>query len=83
MNKTTINKIKGTIYGQVIGDALGLGAEFMSKEEVKANYPDGLTDYNQIVQDYHRSKWEKGAWTDDTDQFLCIMDSFLENGKLD
>ena len=49
----TINKIKGTIYGQVIGDALGLGAEFMSKEEVKENYPNGLTDYGQVVQDSH------------------------------
>jgi ADP-ribosylglycohydrolase len=59
--KQTINKIKGTIYGQVIGDALGLGAEFMSKASVKENYPKGLTDYDQIVQDYHRSKWEKEA----------------------
>ena len=83
MNKTTINKIKGTIYGQVIGDALGLGAEFMSKEEVRDNYPNGLTDYEQIVQDKHRSRWERGAWTDDTDQFLCIMDSLLDKGKVE
>ena len=61
MNKTTINKIKGTIYGQVIGDALGLSTEFMSKEEVLDNYPTGLTDFGQIIQDEHRSKWEKGA----------------------
>ncbi|RUA23682.1 MAG: hypothetical protein DSY76_09200 [Bacteroidetes bacterium] len=39
----------------------------MSKEEVRANYPDGLTDYSQIIQEKHRSKWQKGAWADDTD----------------
>ena len=61
------NKIKGLIHGQVIGDALGLGTEFMSKEEVRANYPNGLTDYSQIIQEKHRSKWQKGAWADDTD----------------
>ena len=54
--KTTINKIKGTIYGQVIGEALSFGAEFMSLEEVMKNYPNGLTDFGQIIQDEHRSK---------------------------
>jgi len=73
-----IDRIKGLFFGQAIGDALGLGTEFMSKAQVYDNYPDGLTDYGQIIQDKHRSRWPKGAWTDDTDQFLCICDSILK-----
>ena len=76
------NKIKGLIYGQAIGDALGLGTEFMSKSEVRAKYPNGLTNYDQIFQDKHRSRWGKGSWTDDTDQFLCILDSIIANRSI-
>jgi len=76
------DKVKGLIFGQAIGDALGLGAEFMSKEEVIYHYPNKLNNYNQIIQDKHRSRWKKGAWTDDTDQFLCILDSILENKEV-
>lgn len=72
----------GCLYGQAIGDALGLGSEFMSKDEVKVNYPDGLKIYAQIIQDAHRRRWAKGAWTDDTEMMLCILNGF-ENGKFD
>ena len=70
----------GCLYGQAVGDALGLGAEFMLKDDVKKNYPDGLKNYNQIIQDAHRRRWAKGAWTDDTDMMLCILNGF-EKGK--
>ena len=70
----------GCLYGQAIGDALGLGTEFMSKDEVNKNYPDGLKNYSQIIQDAHRRRWAKGAWTDDTDMMLCILEGF-ENGR--
>ena len=33
------NKMLGCLYGQAIGDALGLGTEFMSKEQVGLYYP--------------------------------------------
>lgn len=73
------DKMLGCLYGQAIGDALGLGAEFMSKDDVNKNYPERLKNYNQIIQDTHRRRWAKGAWTDDTDMMLCILDAF-ENG---
>ncbi|MGG5511495.1 ADP-ribosylglycohydrolase family protein [Myroides odoratimimus] len=76
------NKIKGVFYGQAIGDALGLGTEFMSKGEVLEHYPTGLNDYSQVIQDAHRSRWKKGDWTDDTDQFLCICDSIISTGQV-
>ena len=37
------------LYGQAIGDVLGLGSEFMNKDEVCKNYTDGLCKYNQII----------------------------------
>ncbi len=66
------DKIKGCIYGQAIGDALGLGTEFMQADEVRKYYPSGLQRYDQIIQDSHRCRWVRGAWTDDTDMMLYI-----------
>lgn len=76
MKQNIRNKMLGCLYGQAIGDALGLGSEFMTKDEVRKNYPNGLSHYGQIVQDWHRRRWGKGAWTDDTDMMLCILSAF-------
>lgn len=70
----------GALFGQAIGDALGLGSEFMSKEKVMHYYPDGLTSYSQIIQDAHRCRWQQGMWTDDTDMMLCIADALIASG---
>ncbi len=79
MNNHIIDKLKGVIFGQAIGDALGLGSEFLLKEEVQKYYPNGLTDYNQIIQDAHRSRWEEGDWTDDTDMMLLHRQKMCVN----
>lgn len=79
MDSNTKDKMLGCLYGQAIGDALGLGTEFMSKNDVNNNYPKKLTNYSQIIQDRHRSRWDKGAWTDDTEMMLCILRAF--NGE--
>ncbi len=76
------DRIRGVIYGQAIGDALGLGAEGLLKSQVSEYYPSGLQRYSQIVRDRHRSCWVCGDWTDDTDMMLCILDSLLEYDRL-
>ena len=82
MTDNQLDIIKGVFYGQAIGDALGLGTEFLDKNQIAICYPNGLSDYKQIVQDKHRSRWEIGDWTDDTDQFLCICDSIINSGEV-
>ena len=83
MTEKQIDIIKGVFWGQAIGDALGLGTEFLNKSEIAAYYPNCLTEYSQIIQDKHRSRWEAGSWTDDTDQFLCICESIIQTNKVD
>ncbi|MBP9090587.1 ADP-ribosylglycohydrolase family protein [bacterium] len=82
-HETRIDRIRGAIFGQAIGDALGLGTEFLSKKKVQFIYPSGLSHYSQIIQDNHRERWKQGQWTDDTDQMLCILDSILSKGQID
>ena len=44
------NKIYGSLIGYAIGDALGRGTEFMTQQEAALRYPDGLTDYSQMIR---------------------------------
>lgn len=74
-----IDRIKGTIYGQAIGDALGLGTEFMDDSFMRLAYPNGFSHYDEIFQDDHRSRWRKGEWTDDTDMMLCIANAIIKD----
>ena len=81
-NANLEDRFIGTLFGQAVGDALGLGTEFMSKKEVAWHYPQGITHYEQIIQDSHRKRWNRGNWTDDTDQMSMILDSLLETNEV-
>jgi ADP-ribosylglycohydrolase len=79
MEREVIDRFRGCIYGQAIGDALGLGTEFMTDEDIAWKYPHGLQHYKQIYQDRHRKRRKIGDWTDDTDMMLCIADAVIED----
>ena len=48
-NETINERFLGTIFGQAVGDALGLSMEFMSKQEVDRFYPNGIEDRKSVV----------------------------------
>lgn len=79
LQKDIFDRYKGCLYGQAIGDALGLGTEGMTDENMAWKYPHGLQHYSQIFKDRHRKRWKTGDWTDDTDMMLCIAHAVIED----
>ncbi|KAK7499928.1 hypothetical protein BaRGS_00008776 [Batillaria attramentaria] len=77
------DRIFATIYGQCVGDALGLLTENLTREETKRVYGcvcDKLElVHRKLRQDAHRAKWELYDWTDETDQMILLLQSLVAN----
>lgn len=67
------DKMLGCLYGQAIGNALGIITEFRTKTELQIKQVGLITNY----------PLDKGVWQDDdTCQMLCILDELKENGQI-
>ena len=72
------DKILGTLYGQAIGDALGMPSELWNRNKIKDfwenhNFLDGPYE-NKVARNF-----TKGQFTDDTAQSLLIIDALNKN----
>ncbi|KAF2265901.1 ADP-ribosylglycohydrolase [Lojkania enalia] len=80
---TVLSKIYGCVLGSALGDTIGLYTEFLPKRvcgEVYGNRGFRLVEpVTEWCCDSHRNRFEYCAWTDDTDQALLILLSFLHN----
>ncbi|KAK3596766.1 hypothetical protein CHS0354_038766 [Potamilus streckersoni] len=77
------NQILASLYGQCVGDAIGLLSEFMNRQQAEYHYRrHSELEYHHKYEDFHRSRWAEGDWTDDSDQMILIMESLTENGGL-
>lgn len=69
-------EIKNGIIGFAIGDALGVPAEFKSRNELE-RYP--ITD----MVGYGTYNLPEGTWSDDTSMTLATIHSIIETGTID
>ena len=82
MDENQKNKVLGCLFGQAVGDALGMGAEFLDKEGVAKRYPNGLRHYDDISYNISRG-FKPGDYTDDTEMMEHIVYSFNKEGHYD
>lgn len=65
--------ITGGVMGVIIGDALGLPVQFMTKTEIRKNPITDMTGGGAFGL-------EPGAWSDDSSLTLCLTESLSEMG---
>jgi ADP-ribosylglycohydrolase len=90
-----LSRIRGCIVGGALGDAIGLWTEFMPRSQCLEIYGSSprftlvptshslypkTKDLKDRNTDRHRAAFKQNSWTDDTDQTLLILLSFLRSG---
>ncbi|XP_071806736.1 ADP-ribosylarginine hydrolase Tri1-like [Asterias amurensis] len=77
------DQILGTVYGNCIGDAIGLMTEFLNKEQACKYYSGKHLEYSMkaITAEhfFHQMVFPEADWTDDSDQMILILQSLMEN----
>lgn len=71
----TTDRIIGSVVGLAVGDALGAPVEGWSAERISTRFG--------TLQEYADTGRLPGAYTDDTQQALCVVDGLLEHGAFD
>lgn len=66
--------VKASLYGFLIGDALGVPVEFMSRESLKNKM---ITD----MEEYGTHNQPKGTWSDDSSMVLATIDGLINSSQ--
>lgn len=67
------SKILGSLWGAVVGDALGVPVEFKRRESLRQNPVVSMREFGT----YHQ---KKGTWSDDSSLLLCSLESLTNKG---
>lgn len=66
------DRIKGSFFGFFVGDALGVPAEFVSRETLEKKPISTMEEYGSHFQ-------PKGTWSDDTSMVIATTDAMAKN----
>jgi ADP-ribosylglycohydrolase len=73
----------GAIAGFAIGDALGMPAEFLSREQIGRYYGKPIVDFICAHPGHANDSLPPGSYTDNTQTMLAIAESLIECKRMD
>lgn len=79
---TNYERVLGCLYGMATGDALGVPSSFMTPDYIAKTWGWIDTFYPPEKGHIYHDGLKAGEYTDDTEQALALMKSFLRNKKV-
>ncbi|MDI6880628.1 MAG: ADP-ribosylglycohydrolase family protein [Desulfitobacteriaceae bacterium] len=73
MKLSLAERMRGGLFGVLVGDALGIPIQFKSRETIRKHPVTGM-------QGYGTFNLPPGAWSDDSSLTLCLLESLSEKG---
>ncbi|KAI8078781.1 ADP-ribosylglycohydrolase-domain-containing protein [Halteromyces radiatus] len=81
-----VDRVKGLIFGAIIGDSLGLATEGMTKQQISQTYGDGPIQFGMeesegipFLRDSYRSSFDDNDFGGDSEQQLLLIQSIIQN----
>ncbi len=75
MNDDARQRIRAALFGAVVGDALGVPFEFLSREQTRSRFTCAMTGYGTYNQ-------PPGTWSDDSSMLLCTAEVYAKGFSL-
>lgn len=78
-----LERVAGSLYGMATGDALGVPSSFMTQKYIAETWGWIDTFYPPEKGHMFHDGLKAGEYTDDTEQAMALMKSFIRNKKVD
>ncbi|MBC3516566.1 ADP-ribosylglycohydrolase family protein [Neobittarella massiliensis] len=77
------DRVLGSIYGVAVGDALGMATSFLTPEQIREQFGDWVDTFHDPEPGHiFHDGLKAGEYTDDTEQTVAIMNSFIKYHKV-
>lgn len=77
------SRFVGAVLGFAVGDALGMPAQFLSREEIRTYYGKPLSSFTKAHAGHASEFLPQGSYTDDTQMMMVTAESLIECGKME
>jgi ADP-ribosyl-[dinitrogen reductase] hydrolase len=81
--KELTSRFSGTVVGFAVGDALGMPAEFLTRDQIRRYYGKPITGFLQAHPGHASDFLPPGSYTDDTQMMLVTAECLVECRKMD
>jgi len=81
--KTMRDRCVGAIVGFAVGDALGMPAEFLSREQIRRYYGKPISGFLRAHPGHASDSLPQGSYTDNTQTMLATAECLIEHKKMD
>jgi ADP-ribosylglycohydrolase len=81
--KVLVSRFTGSIVGFAVGDALGMPAQFLTRDQIMRYYGKAITGFMGAHPGHASDFLPAGSYTDDTQMMLATAECLLESRKMD